>query len=51
MSQSLRTTKAGPKVTTFLNPIDGTTAVLGNHFVNNVIPAGLKILAIRTDNI
>ena len=41
MSQSLRTTKAGPKVTTFLKPIDGTTAVLDNHIVT-LSPLGLR---------
>ena len=44
MSQSLRTTTiTGPNVTTFLKPVDGTTAVLDNHISNNVISAGLKI--------
>ena len=43
MSQSLRTTIAGPEVTTFLEPIDGTTAVLDNHIVKNAVSAGLKI--------
>ena len=43
MSQPLRTTIAGPKVPTFLKPIDGTTDEIENHIPNNVISAGLKI--------
>ena len=39
MSQSLRTTIAGPKVPTFLKPIDGTTIKIENHITNNVISA------------
>ena len=39
MSQSLRTTIAGPKVPTFLKAIDGTAAVLKNQIANNVISA------------
>ena len=43
MSQALRTTIAGPKVPTFLRPIDGTTVKIEDHIPNNVISAELKI--------